>query len=110
MEKQNLGEELKQEGMEISIRHANQRVRNWSVSAFNILKRFLKEREGNFMAEDIRVFAHFKGLDEPPSKRAWGSLIVKAKKLGLIEFVRFSQVANPRAHKANASVWRKNEK
>ena len=104
-----LGETLKQQGMERSITSADNKIEDWSVSAFNFLMAFLAESEGEFMAEDVREYAKSRGLEDPPSKRAWGSIIIKAKKQGLIGFVRLSQVSNPKAHRANASVWTSTE-
>lgn len=99
------GEQLKQAGMDQAIENADRRVFDWSMSAYSILKDFLKKHNLPFMAEDVRNYASRLGLEEPPSKRSWGSLIVKAKKEGLIKFIKYSQVSNSLAHRANASVW-----
>ena len=102
----NLGEFLKNEGMDAAVINANRHCNKWSERAYNVLIYFLtKSTTDTFMTEDLRAFAVDMGLEEPPSKRAWGSIIVKAKKEGLIEFMGYDQVNNPRAHKANAARW-----
>lgn len=99
------GEELKQGGMSLAIAHADIVNEHWSNDAFDILKKFIKSHTGNFMTEDVRAYADLRGLPKPPSLRAWGSIISKAAKLNLIVCVGFKKVKNPRAHRANASVW-----
>lgn len=99
------GEELKQGGMTVAIAHADMFNEHWSDDAFDILKQFLMQHIGNFMTEEVREFADSQGLPKPPSLRAWGSIIAKAAKLNLIVCVGFKKVRNPRAHRANASVW-----
>jgi hypothetical protein len=59
------------------------------------------------MTEDIRAYAEKeKGFVAPSSQRAWGGPICRAKNEGLIEAVGTKQVKNPKAHSANATVWR----
>ena len=102
---ENLGEYLKQEGMKASLDNANSMDNLWSEKAFGYLKDFLLVTNDVFMAENIREYAHQNGLEYPPSKRAWGAIIVRAKKEGLITFRGYSQVSNPKAHRANAMLW-----
>lgn len=86
--------------------HANKVEKDWADKAYIKLKEYLIITNGNqFMCEDVREYAS-KSISEPPSKRAWGAIIVKAKKEGIIEHCGFSQVSNPTAHRANASLWR----
>jgi hypothetical protein len=56
------------------------------------------------MVEDVRKSA-IGTVEEPPSLRAWGSIIVKASKNGFIKRVGYKQVNNPLAHKTPASLW-----
>lgn len=103
------GEELKQQGMRVALEHADSST-DWSSRAWKALVSFLNSitPDTKFMGEDIRDYAESKrNLERPPSNRAWGSLIIRAKKMGIIKHVGYSQVNNPLAHKANASVWMK---
>ena len=58
------------------------------------------------MAEDIRLTAKLT-VPEAPHRRAWGGILVKAKKEGLIKKVGFKSTTNPAAHCALAGVWEK---
>jgi hypothetical protein len=58
-----------------------------------------------FQAEDFRD--SITGLiEEPPSKRAFGHIILKAAREGLITRVGYAPVKNVTAHRAFASVWK----
>ena len=64
----------------------------WSKEAFDFLKLFVSVSRGNFMAEDIRYAS--KGMvPKPKSERAWGGVIRRAEKAGLIEAVGYD-IAN----------------
>jgi hypothetical protein len=97
--------DLKLQGMSDAIAHADHVYEGWSDDAYALLKEFVSIARGQFMCEDIRAYAHIKGLPDAPSGRAWGGLICRAKREGLIKSTGYSQVKNPRAHQANASLW-----
>lgn len=83
---------------------------SWSARARVILEEFLQVRSGVFLAEDLRKFAYEQcGLPVPPSDRAWGGVMTRAYKEGIIEKRGYSQVSNVKAHRANVSVWSKKE-
>lgn len=111
MNQQAQGKELAEVGMQQAIDHANEETPEWSVMAYSAIKDFLEASplaEGEFMGEEIRLWAHQEGgLVEPPHKRAWGGVIHKAAKCGLIRKLRIDTVKNPQAHAANAAVWSK---
>ena len=67
--------------------------------------RFLQSRITPFLCEEVRLYAEANGLPQAPSNRAWGGIILNAKKIGWIKHLGYSQVKNPRAHMANASLW-----
>lgn len=101
------GDNLKHSGMTLATNFANKVHENWAEKAYELLVQFVRSGRGEFMCEDVREYAHAYGLPNPPSSRAWGSVISKAaKKEKIIKHVRFGQVKNPRAHRANASVWK----
>ena len=100
------GNELKKAGIKKAVDHADQKVFLWSDRAFEVLKKYLLKRKKPFMCEDVRQFAEDKtNLDLPPSNRAWGGVIQRAKNKGLIKHFGYFQVNNPKAHRANASIW-----
>jgi hypothetical protein len=60
------------------------------------------------MTEDVREASKHQ-LSEPPSARAWGGIIVKAVKCGLIYRKGFRNVSNVKAHRTPASLWAVNK-
>lgn len=94
---------LRDAGMQQAVDHAEQVHEGWSDVALNFLKNFAAKAE-RFMTEDVRKAAE--GIvPEPPTARAWGAVVVKAKKAGFIKHVGFNQVKNKKAHCTPASVW-----
>mgnify|MGYP006266456689 CR=1 FL=1 len=103
------GEQLAIAGAELAIENANNQHTNWSEKAFKMLQRYLQTFEAGyeFLAEQARLFAEANGLPEPPSKRAWGGIIIRAAKLNLIESTgKTRKVSNSRAHATPANLWR----
>jgi hypothetical protein len=100
------GKDLRDMGMAQAIGHAESVDPNWPESAHQALIRFIGSHRGEFMAEQVREFAAKTGLSQPPHLRAWGSVFLRAARAGLIRRVGFGQVTNPKAHCANAAVWR----
>ncbi len=101
----NEGERLKQEGMQRAIENADSRIANWSISAYNLFLTYLKTVTQPFMAEDFRKFAESKGLETPLTKRAYGPIMVRAKKEKLIKSIGYSHTDNPIAHNNLAGLW-----
>lgn len=99
------GADLRDKGIKVAITNVNTKVPNWSEIAYGFLIGYIRfHRE--FMAEDCREAS--KGIvPEPPSKRAWGAVIVRAKIEGLIKSVGFRNVTNAKAHRTPASVWQR---
>lgn len=93
-------------GITVSELNANSVWKNWSDDATIILKHFIDYCPGEFQAEEVRKYAtRFFNLPEPPSARAWGGVIFRAAKAGIIKRVGIAPTSNPSAHCANASVW-----
>lgn len=95
------------EGITRAVNHANQVERGWEDMAYEFFVNvFLKHQRGPFMCEDYR--ASCKGVvPDPPSLRAFGGIITKAKRRGLIKRIGIRPVKNPKAQMANATVWHK---
>ena len=100
------GKVLRDLGMQQAIDHADTDSPGWSERAYEALKEYLKRHSGEFMGEDVRLWAYqdYK-LERADNHRAWGSVINRAARNGLIRKVGIRQVANPVAHCANANVW-----
>ena len=101
----NEGRKLRDQGMEKATTHADRVHTKWRDKAFVLLVEFLKTRE-RFMTEDVRYFAHQKkDLDTPPDSRAWGSVIMKAVKAGMIKRIGYAPMKSKNCHANPKSVW-----
>jgi hypothetical protein len=98
------GPELRDAGMTQAIKHAEEVRSDWGARAFKFVEIFARRRI-EFRAEQVREYAEQKGLESPPSKRAWGAVISKAVRRKLIHKVRFEPCENPKAHSCNVVVW-----
>jgi hypothetical protein len=96
----------KQDGIDQAMRHADQVHPEWSERAYAFLEGFVKVQTGEFMTEDVRAAAGGH-LPEPPSRRAWGGVIQRAAKSGLIRRTGYGKVKNKRAHDTPAAIWRR---
>ena len=103
----NNGSQLRDKGIKKALDNANNTHDKWSDRAYKFLVNYIKSQY-EFMTEDVRV-ASEKAIPKPPSNRAWGSVILRAVRSGLINRVGFANVKNAKAHKTPASVWRVNE-
>lgn len=103
------GEQLRDEGIQRAIDHADSVNDKWSEKAYAFLLKWLMYQDSEFMTEDVRK-ASTGLIPEPPHDRAWGGIIRKAAISGLIKKVGYRSVTNPQAHCANASVWEKTAK
>ena len=98
------GQELRDLGIQKAEDSANSIQHTWSEQAYNQLLRFIK-KQSQFMTEQFRSYAEKEGLQRPPSNRAYGSVIVRAVKSGIIKRIDYKPVQNPKAHCTPASVW-----
>lgn len=99
-----LGKQLKEDGMQRAVDHANAVHSDWSERAYNFLKGYI-QKNAMFMSEDVR-YASQGIVPSPPSQRAWGHVIRRAAMEGLISKAGTKQVKNSKAHMANANVWK----
>jgi hypothetical protein len=90
-------------GIQQSIDSANSVVKNWSDVAYGFLLGYADSHK-EFMIEDMRIASNG-FVPEPPSKRAWGGIAVRAAKNGIIRRKGFRNVKNVRAHCTPATLW-----
>lgn len=101
-------EALRDAGIKAAAEHADFEIPRWTDQAMEFLIRFLAESalsSKEFMGEEVRLWSHDHGLPLPPSKRAWGSVMLMASRRNLIRAISTKKVRNPKAHCANATVW-----
>lgn len=96
------------DGIYRAIRHADIEHERWSNNAYAYLKLFIQLKSFPFLAEDLRFHAEKNGFPIPPSKRAWGAVVLKAKRDGLIKACGYKQTTNPKAHCTPACLWVRN--
>jgi hypothetical protein len=97
------GEQLRDAGIKRAIDNANEKTEKWAYMAYTFLTVYVRSN-GEFMTEDVRL-ASSEIVPQPPSNRAWGGVIVRAVKSGLIIRKGFRNVKNNKAHCTPASVW-----
>lgn len=90
-------------GIQQSLDSANSAVKNWSDIAYGFLLGYA-DSHTEFMIEDMRN-ASVGFVPEPPSKRAWGGIAVRASKNKIIKRKGFQNVKNVKAHCTPATLW-----
>lgn len=100
------GELLGELGSRRALNHANRQAPKWGDKALQFLIRCPLQ---TFSSEDVRKYAHKRGLPQPPDPRAWGAVIRKAVSTGLIQFYEINKSSNPQAHHRPIQVWQKIE-
>lgn len=98
------GREARDAGIERALDSAERKVSGWSDIAYGYLLEYLCHTR-RFQVEDFRAWAYRTGLEAPPSERAFGGVILAAKRAGKVRFAGYESVNNPRAHATPASVW-----
>jgi hypothetical protein len=97
--------EAKNAGIKTATDHAEAVSPGWNQKAYQLFLEFLSEHPGTFMAEDFRAYCALVDFDLPPSARAFGGVIVRARIAGLIEKVGYRNVRNVKAHATPAALW-----
>lgn len=97
--------EEKNKGIEKAISHANAVSDQWSERAYQFLLKFLNVHRGPFQAEEFRSYCALMDFELPPHARAFGGIMLKANKAGLIKKVGVKEVRNPKAHRCFSTLW-----
>lgn len=86
--------------------NADRVIDGWSGKALGILLDYLRIFGGNFMAEDVRKYAHeVRGLEAPPDQRAWGGAFLRAEKRGIIRRTGYAPMKSKNCHANPKTVW-----
>lgn len=99
-----IGSALRDQGIERAERKANAMHKDWSETAYDFLKGYIKINPV-FQVEDVR-YASQGVVPSPKSQRAWGGIIRRAAKEGLIFRAGYKNVKNILAHRTPAAVWK----
>ena len=98
------GQYYRDAGIKKAVDRANEVSLNWSELAYGFLTSYIKYNK-KYMCEDLRLQS-VGVVPCPPSKRAWGGIIRRAAKAGLIKRKKFKNVKNVRAHCTPATLWK----
>lgn len=74
-------------GITTSILHADRQARDWPERTFALLLMYAGTEEDPWTVEQFREWAKKRGLPDPPDLRAFGGVVFRAKRLGMIRRV-----------------------
>lgn len=95
----------KTEAIEKSELAQNNKVANWSEKAIQLLRTYSKTVR-DFITEDFREYAEANGLEVPTEPRAYGGIMVRAKKAGIIQSTgEYRCMKNAKSHSCPKVVW-----
>lgn len=100
-------EVYREDGIKRALLSAEAVIPGWGDSALAMLRRFIAYHSGPFMTEDVRAFAYANGLPHPQRDKAWGGVIRRAFKSGLINKVGQGVAKDPTRHRGYTALWEK---
>jgi hypothetical protein len=100
-------QELRDMGMARAQMAQDGRSPGWGDIAFNAVRKFCKEHPtARFKTEVVRIWAEeIEYIVPARNLRAWGPVILKAAREGLIRAVGYEKTNNPTAHNTPATLW-----
>ena len=104
----NLGEELAIAGGATAAAHADSQSAGWLARATGLAEQFVINHVDlpSFQAIELRSYAEAQGLTSPPDARAWGHVMQRLKKNGVIESVGTGKSSDPKQHNGFITEWR----
>lgn len=100
------GQQLAQTGASRAADHAERDNPNWKNDALQLVIEFSHTKPDGFMCEDVRAFAYKRGFPKPPEERAWGQIIITARKLGHIVSCGMAKAKDRKVHASINTVWK----
>lgn len=100
-----IGKALADDGAQRALDHADIQFGSWSDRAYEFLQRYI-EQKVPFRVEQVRKAAQDAGLPHAPDARAWGGVLMKAKKAGLLKHMGWVPCDDPNGHSHPVSLWR----
>lgn len=98
------GAQLAERGAAAAARSAERVHPGWGELAYETLVAFARSRD-RFMVEDLRAHATEAGLPPPPDSRAWGLVVRRAMRAGIIRRIGYEPGRNPACHGRPTAVW-----
>ena len=95
----------KNEAIEQSEMAQNKKVDNWSEKAIQLLRIYSKS-VSDFITEDFREYAEANGLEVPNEPRAYGGIMVRAKRANIIQSTgQYRNMKHEKSHSCPKTVW-----
>lgn len=93
-------------GIKRAVDHADAENPSWSDRALAFIHEYSLTHSA-VVCESVRAYAESRGMPKPPTARAWGGPMVRARKLGWLQKTQERQVAaDPGVHMNELHVWR----
>ncbi len=102
-----LARQLRDDGMQRAADHAEAVEPTWNERAMEYTKLYARENR-QLRCEMVRIFAENDGFSKPPDKRAWGAVMMRAAKAGILTKLCWTTASDPRVHKNPVSLWQSN--
>jgi hypothetical protein len=97
------------QGMTASAANAERVSPGWGDDALEYLREFVSVAQlcgvRRFVAPDVRHWAYATGLEVPPSNRAWGGVLARAGRLGVIRRCGFRQYGDETMNTQAVIEW-----
>ena len=94
-------------GIKRSVDHADAVFPSWSSIALDYVRQYCLIHSRPFIADELSQWAYRQGLPEPPNRMAWGSVMVQARKAGIVTKLgyRNSIFSNVKNHMKPVVEW-----
>ena len=99
--------DLRDDGIRRAANHAEHQRAGWNELADVLLREFAKDR-ATFNAAQFAAYARGRGLPNPPDGRAFGGVIMRAKRDKLVAFDGYEPSPDPKHHAGPVTRWRTN--
>lgn len=96
------GAELRDQGIERAADHAERVREGWKDMAFSAFHEYAKVNT-DFTTEQVRLASP--QVPEPPDKRAWGHVALRAAREGVVEKIGVVKAVNPKVHCMYVTLW-----
>lgn len=95
---------VRDDGIRRAVTHADEAEPGWSDRAIELLTLFAHERV-TFTTHDLRAWAKRKYRFVGTTNWAWGSVIVRARRAGIIKQIGTARVGDTVSHLKLSPVW-----
>lgn len=94
------------QGIKRAIDNADRHCADWSDRAFSLVQPYLMRKAGEkITGEEVRQYVERMGLPNPPDKRSWGAIMLRAAKKGLLQKVGWTTASDPKVRCNPISLW-----